>query len=320
MNPPRAHNPNGALLIKHLEYLTALAREKHFARAATSCQVTQPTLSAGIKHLEETLGVLIVERGQRFRGLTPEGERVLGWAQRILADVQSLRQDVSTSRAGLSGRLRIGVIPAALPMTALLVTPFADRYPQTTSTVISMSSAEIQRGLDEFDLDAGITYLDNEPLVRVRTVPLYKERYVLVTPKDGPLASQTSVTWKEAAALRLCLLTTDMQNRRILDGHFREGGVRVSPAVETNSMVTLFSHLRLGTFSSVLPHTALALLGETAPDLRILPLVQPRPSHAIGLIVPDRDPLTPITAALLEIATGAAVAEAVDAAAGLPAD
>jgi DNA-binding transcriptional LysR family regulator len=314
-----ADSHTGVPLIKHLEYLSALAREKHFARAAAACQVTQPTLSAGIKHLEDILGVLVVERGQRFRGLTPEGERVLLWAQRILADVQSLRQDVSSSRGGLTGRLRLGVVPSALPMVALLTTPFADRYPDTTATVLSLSSIEIQRGLDEFDLDAGITYLDNEPLVRVRTIPLYRERYVLITPADGQFASQTTATWREAAAMRLCMLTPDMQGRRIMDMHFREGGVAVRPRIETNAIVTLESHLRLGTFSSVLPHTALALLGEL-PGMRALPLVDPKVSHAIGLIVPDRDPLTPIASALLQVASAAAVHDGIERMTNLPAD
>jgi DNA-binding transcriptional LysR family regulator len=306
----------GAPLIKHLEYLSALAREKHFARAAASCQVTQPTLSAGIKHLEDTLGVLIVERGQRFRGLTPEGERVLAWAQRILADVQSLRQDVSESRGGLTGRLRMGVVPAALPMVSLVTTPFADRYPETTTTVLSMTSKEIQRGLDDFDLDVGLTYLDNEPLVRVRTVPLYRERYVLVTPADGPFAGRSTITWREAASLRLCLLTPDMQGRRIIDHHFHDAGVQVHPRIETNALVTIESQLRLGSFSSVLPATALTLLGNI-PGMCSLHLVEPDASHAVGLIVPDRDPMTPMLTALLQHTNPAAVSEAIDRAAGL---
>jgi DNA-binding transcriptional LysR family regulator len=307
---------NGALLIKHLEYLSALAREKHFARAAAACQVTQPTLSAGIKHLEDTLGVLIVERGQRFRGLTPEGERVLSWAQRILADVQSLKQDVSESRGGLTGRLRLGVVPAALPMVSLITTPFADRYPETTSIVLSMTSKEIQRGLDDFDLDVGLTYLDNEPLVRVRTTPLYRERYVLVTPADGKFAGRETITWREAAALRLCLLSPDMQGRRIIDANFHDAGVTVQPRIESNALVTIESQLRLGTFSSVLPATALTTLGDI-PGMCTLPLVEPEVSHAVGLIVPDRDPMTPIVSALLQLTNPATIAATIDRAAGI---
>ncbi len=85
--------------IRHLEYLTALARERHFARAAEVCHVAQPSLSAGIVHLEKTLGVVIIERQNRFLGLTPEGERVLAWAQRTLAELEVLHAELSAARA-----------------------------------------------------------------------------------------------------------------------------------------------------------------------------------------------------------------------------
>lgn len=86
------------MLTRNLRYLVALSAERHFARAAAACQVTQPTLSAGIKSLEEELGVLIVQRGQRFEGFTAEGEQILTWARRILADVDSLHEEVSALR------------------------------------------------------------------------------------------------------------------------------------------------------------------------------------------------------------------------------
>ncbi|HXY31518.1 MAG TPA: LysR family transcriptional regulator [Gemmatimonadaceae bacterium] len=289
------------MLLKNLEYLSALARERHFARAAAACRVTQPTLSAGIKQLEEEMGVLIVERGQRYRGLTPEGHRILAWAQRILADVEHLSQEVSEMRSGLVGRVRIGVIPVMLPIVSLLTSPFAERHPRVSITILSLSSIEIQRGLDGFALDAGLTYLDNEPLSHVRTFPLYRERCLLLTPADGPFGDREAVTWREASTLPLCLLTPDMQNRRIIDSHFREAGAEPRPSVETNSIVTLCSHLRAGTWSSVMPHAILYLVGEM-PGVRAIPLVDPTDSHALGLIVPDRDPLPPITRALVEIA------------------
>ena len=93
------------MIVRYLEYLAALARERHFARAATACSVTQPTLSAGIKQLEESLGVLIVERRQRFVGFTAEGERVLIWAHRVLAGYSSLEQELSELREGLEGQI-----------------------------------------------------------------------------------------------------------------------------------------------------------------------------------------------------------------------
>jgi DNA-binding transcriptional LysR family regulator len=296
-------NGNGTLLIRQFQYLVALARERHFARAAAACHVTQPTLSSGIKQLEESLGVLVVERGQRFRGLTPEGERVLAWARRITADVQSLRQDVDATRGELSGRLRVGVVPSALPMIAILTAPFAERYPGTSITVTSLTSRALERALEEFEIDAGVTYLEDEPLGRVEVVPLYHERYVLVTPARSSIGarSRETVTWHEAASLPLCLLTTDMRHRRIIDGHFREAGVTPAPRVEADSMEAVCAHVRHGVLSGVLPQAALTILGD-APTLRVIPLTEPAASHAVGLVTLDRDPPTPIAAAFRQIA------------------
>jgi DNA-binding transcriptional LysR family regulator len=299
------------MIIRHLQYLTALARERHFARAAAASNVTQSTLSAGIKQLEESLGVLIVERGQRFLGLTEEGERVLAWAQRVLADYSGLQQELSEMREGMVGQLRIGAIPVTLPIISLLTAPFAKRHDRTDIVVRSQTSIEIQRHLDEFSLDVGVTYLDNEPLARVRSLPLYQERYVLATRPEGTFADRKTVSWSEAAALPLCLLTPDMQNRRIMDMHFHEAGAEIHASIETNSLVTLWSHLRFGHWSTVVPHTFLLLLGE--PDGLVgIPLIEPNASHLIGLVASDRDPLPPAAHALLNIARRLDIGSAID--------
>jgi len=291
------------MLLKHLQYLTTLARERHFARAASVCGVTQPTLSAGIKQLEEQLGLLVVQRGQRFEGLTAAGERVLAWAQRITADAESLEQEASRLRQVLQGRLRIGVVPTALPAIPTLALPLAQKYPGVSLTVIADPSVDIQAGLDQFRFEAGITYLDNEPLSRVRGIPLYREQYLLVTPAGGPLASKRRVSWKEAASLPLCLLTPDMQNRRIVNGHFADAGATVAPAVETNSVFTLCALVRSGYWSSVLPHGFLPLLSGVEA-VAILPLEGPAAAHTVGVVVSDRDPLQPTATALLDVLGG----------------
>src|SRR5215470_494269 len=97
-----------------LEFLLAVARERHFGRAAEVCGVTQPTLSSGIRQLEESLGVLLVHRHSRFHGLTPEGERVVEWARRIVGDTRAMRQELEALKHGLVGHLRIAAIPTAL--------------------------------------------------------------------------------------------------------------------------------------------------------------------------------------------------------------
>jgi DNA-binding transcriptional LysR family regulator len=289
------------MIVRYLEYLTALARERHFARAAAACSVTQPTLSAGIKQLEEGLGVLIVERRQRFVGLTVEGERVLAWAHRVLAGYSSLEQELSELREGLEGQIRLGAIPVSLPSLSILTTAFAARHPRTRFQIISQTSIEIQRGLDDFSLDAGITYLDNEPLAGVRTEPLYRERYVLVTHEKSSFAGLKSISWVQAATLPLCLLTPSMQNRRIIDLNFRAVGADARAVIETNSLVTLWSHIRFGQWSSIVPHTFLLLLQQQG-DIIALPLVEPDASHVLGIVTPDREPASPLTRELFAVA------------------
>lgn len=307
------------MLLRNLEYLIALAREKHFARAAAACDVSQPSLSAGIKQLEEELGLLVVERGQRFQGFTAEGERILAWARRIVDDCAHLAAEASELRGGLVGHLRLGVIPAALPMVHLLTTPFLARHPAVRVTILSLPSVGIQQGIDDFTLDAGITYLDNEPLAGVRTVPLYRERFCLVVGAGAALAGRASVTWREAAELPLCVLARDMQHRRIIDQCFEFAGVHPTPRIESNSLLTLGAHVVSGAWSSILPRTVLPLLDRAA--VHAIPIVEPDVSHVIGLALPDREPLTPTGREMLAVAAATDVAGAMAealAAAGLP--
>src|SRR3954465_12336796 len=233
-------------MIDKLDFILALAREKHFGRAAEACGVTQPTLSAGVKQLEEHMGVLLVNRGSRFQGFTPEGERVLEWARRIVGDTRAMREEIIALRHGLTGRLRIAAIPMALAMIAALTTPYRERHPNVQFTIYSRTSIEILELLDNPEIAAGITYLGNEPLGRVSALPLYHERYRLLTSADAPLGNRDTVTWAEVAEVPLCLLTPDMQNRRIIDRQIRAAGKESRPTLESDSMILLFSHVRTG--------------------------------------------------------------------------
>jgi DNA-binding transcriptional LysR family regulator len=283
--------------IRQLRYLVSLSRERHFARAAEACGVAQPTLSAGLRHLEDELGVPVVERGNRFKGFTLEGERVLAWAQRILADCEALEQELVRSRKSVRGRLVLGVIPAALTMVASLTRELLARQPAVGIKLLSLSSIEIQRGLEAFELHAGVTYLDNEPLTRVRSLPLYREHYVLLARPGHGLEGRASVGWGEAAELPLCLMVPEMQNRRIIDAAFARSGARATPAVETDSMAALVSLVREGGLFAVAPDHLLQRLGADA-SLLAVPLATPEIVHTVGLVVADREPTPPLVAEL----------------------
>jgi DNA-binding transcriptional LysR family regulator len=285
-------------MIDKLEFLIAVAKERSFSRAAEVCGVTQPTLSAGIKQLEDTLGVLLVHRSSRFHGLTAEGDRVLEWAKRIVADSRAMRQDVKNLKEGLTGQIKLGVIPTGLGMVSTLTTPYREKHPGVSFTIISAASDEILTMLDNLDIDAGLTYLDNEPLGRVRTVPLASERYRLLTFADNPLGNRETVTWRDVGHIPLCLLTPDMQNRRIIDRLIRNAGGEPAPTLESNSVILLFDHVKTGRWATVLPEALAKTLGVEAP-LRSIPIVDPDEVHQIGLVVPHRDPVIPQVAALV---------------------
>jgi DNA-binding transcriptional LysR family regulator len=283
------------MFIRQLEYLVALAREKHFARAADICCVSQPALSAGIRHLEEELGVSIVQRGQRYVGLSPEGERILDWAKQTLAAWEGLRQEASSAKAELKGTLRLGAIPTTTPIVPFLTGPYRAAFPGLHQLVTSESSEDIIRRLDDFDLDLGLTYLEDQRLAGFRTCPLYTERYVLLARSAESVDGRTEMTWAEAAELPLCLLTANMQNRRIIAAAFRRAKAQPKVVIETDSMFALYSHVLCAEVFTIVPHSMLPLL-DMRHELTAVSLI-PELNRAIGLIALEQDPLPPIVAA-----------------------
>jgi DNA-binding transcriptional LysR family regulator len=231
---------------------------------------------------------------------------VLEWARRIVGDTRAMHEEINALRRGLAGRLRIAAIPTALAMVAAVTTPYREKHPNVQFTIYSRTSIEIFDLLENLEVDAGITYVENEPIGRVTTVPLYRERYRLLTSADAPLGNRDTVTWAEVAQVPLCLLTPDMQNRRIIDRLLKSAGGESRPTLESDSMILLFSHVRTGRWSSVMPAKLAETLGLT-DTIRAIPITGPEAVQTIGLVVPAREPTTPLTAALVEVASALAV-------------
>lgn len=280
-------------MIDRLDMFMVLARERHFGRAAAALGITQPSLSSALRALEDQLDVQLVRRGSRFEGLTPEGERVLTWARRIVGDARAMTAEMAATRAGITGQLRLGVIPTAMPRIAALTAPFLAAHPGARVAILSRSSDQIRDQIAALELDAGVTYLDREALGAVQSRPLYRETYCLIDRGgEGP------ATWAEAAARPLCLLTPDMQNRRIVAAHLAREGEVPPPRVESNSMLAILSHVATGDWAAVLPRA----LAEGLPlprgvAARDLPGAD---GQRVGLVVADRVPHTPIVDALLD--------------------
>ncbi|MEO0388799.1 MAG: LysR family transcriptional regulator [Pseudomonadota bacterium] len=287
--------------IRDMRLLVALARHRHFAKAAEACGISQPAFSMRIRHLEEVLGLPIVRRGNRFLGFTEQGEMLLRRAGAVLDEMRALEQELSTVGGQISGALTLGVVPTALAFAAELCARLRDVHPGIRPRVVSAAAKEIQQGIEAASLDAGITYRDgiSADLWDVQT--LYEEEYVLVAPPNLIPDGVEEIAWHAAAALPLCLLVPEMQNRRILDRMFEEVGLRPRILAEANGFTSLLVMARQGMAATIVPAAMTRALGPL-DGLRALPLAAPRLATAISLVAPRKTPGLPVVAALRRVA------------------
>ncbi len=273
-------------LLDAMRYLVALEQHRHFGRAASACHITQPALSNALRSLEAELDVAIVRRGRAYEGLTPEGERVLASANRLLREQELLRQDLHSGAGSPRGTLAIGAVPTTMPVAARFAAQLQARYRGIKPVVRSLSSHEIETGLENLSLDIGLGYTERG--AKFSAVPQYVEHYFLLRRAalgaGAPLQVGPPLGWREAAALPLCLLTPDMHNRSIVDAAFAQAGCRVQPAMETNSIVTVVLSVLAGDVCTVLPG-ALMALARGHPGLEALPLREPEVRTPIGFMV-----------------------------------
>jgi DNA-binding transcriptional LysR family regulator len=184
-------------------------------------------------------------------------------------------------------------------------------------SVFSITSGDVLARLENLEIDVGISYIDHEPIGRMSTVPLYEEQYTLLVSARSPLARLDRITWAEAGRLPLCLLTPDMQSRRIIEGILDENGGAVAPTFESNSMMTLFTHVRTGHWVSIIPARLIETL-ERPRQLKTIPLCAPSVEKTIGLLIRGREPYSPVVSAFIAVCRrvlgeAAKVAETVDA-------
>lgn len=288
--------------LRDVQAFVALAEQKHFARAAAVLGVSQPAFSARIKRLEEALRLPLVRRGTRFQGLTPEGARVLVWARAVQAGVASLDAEAQAVRGQLTGTMAIGVIPSALPMAGRLTAAITARHKALDVTLRSLSSEDIQRGLDDFTLDAAITYLDREPLSGVRTHLLYAEHYSVIVNKAlaADLPDRSTIGWSNLAGWPLALLSPEMQCRRLLDAAFRQVGLNPRVVVTSDTFTPLISYAEAVPSAAIVPDQFVPL--RLGPSLKVLKLGRPDISNGVGLVVRDAAPISAVVAAVWELA------------------
>ena len=278
-------------LLTSLRYLVALSEHRHFARAAQACHITQPALSNALRALEKEFGTPIVRRARSYAGLTPEGERVLASAQRMLHEHTLLQQELASRAGQPQGRLQLGVVPTAVPVAARFAALLQAAHPGIAPVVRAMSSQDIEAGLENLSLDLALGFTG-----RVKkggpfaVLPQYTEHYFLVRRLPPPVCATgaglqlgAAMRWADAAQLPLCLLTPEMHNRSLVDQAFAQAGCAVQPVMETNSVLTLALSVLAGDVCSVLPG---ALVGAVRSQggLEALPLVAPEVETPVGFV------------------------------------
>ena len=284
-------------LLSSLRYLVALHEHRHFGRAAQACHITQPALSNALRALEKEFGVVVVRRGRSFEGFTPEGERVLASAQRMLREHQVLQQELASDAAHPRGSLRLGAVPTAMPILARFAAQLRTRHPGIVPVALSMSSQALEEGVESLSLDLALGYTERMPARGgpLRAWPQYVEHYFLLRRATPAMASSGAsfevrglqigapMRWADAARLPLCLLTPEMHNRSLVDGAFRSAGAVVQPAMETDSVLTLALSVVAGELCSVLPGALVdAVRGHDG--LEALPLTGPVLKTPIGFM------------------------------------
>lgn len=297
------------MLLRQLEYFVAVARERHFARAAEACYVSQPALSAAIAKLERELNVTLIHRGQNFEGLTLEGERIVVWAKRLLAEHDGLKAEAAAMRTGIAGTLRLGTGPTVSTTAAVPVATFCGLHPMAKVTICSrLSSTELLRQLRDFELDAAIAHFGPDDRSGLEVVPLYRERYVLLVSGDHLAPGARSITWSDAARLPLALLMPHMRFRQFIDKAFAANGAVAVPQVETDSVASLYSHVATGAWASVVPHTWLRAIPAMG-GARAVQLVEPETAAQISIAI-HAGSSSAAARAFLNVAAGAQLDEA----------
>ena len=281
--------------LRDLQMLVSLSRTRNFSRSAMDCNISQPAFSTRIRKLEERFKLPLVRRGNSFQGFTKEGDVVLKWARKLLADEEGMRQEIASLKNDLNGTLSLGVIPTAMPFAARVSAKLREKHPNLSIEIYSESTHQIVRKLNDFSLDAGILYFNNgDPET---TVKLYEERYVFIAPKSLTVSKEKQITWAEVAQIPLCLLTQNMKNRQLIDRHFLDLGISPSIVTEASDFTAVLAQVAAGNAATIAPES----VAQTFLDLKStkqLDLIRPVLTHSVGLSIKDQSPVLPMIEAL----------------------
>ncbi|ACL62352.1 LysR family transcriptional regulator [Methylobacterium nodulans] len=288
------------MFLRQFKYLLAVVDEEHFGRAAERCNVTQPSLSVGIKQLELEIGVPIFlrGRGQRFHGLTPEGERVVKWARNVVGHCEAMRDEIAEMRGNLSGRLRMGAMPSMSPVLPVLLQLVRKQHPNVVMDVRFLGNDAMKTGLNNFSLDAALTYLDTAELGRRNSLKIYTEKLCVLVPDTEEFRNRASITWREVADLPLAMLRPAIHERRFVDTIFDKVGRHPRPQVESESIMHLMFQVQFGGLCTIIPEHFTRMPGLHR-GTKALQVVEPVVSQDVGLFWAEGELMTPIASILV---------------------
>ncbi len=280
---------NSSMTLTELKYIVAVAREKHFGRAAEACFVAQPTLSVAIKKLEDELGVAIFERGSMEISMTPIGEQIVAQAERVLEETTLIKEIASQNQDPLSGSLRLGVIYTIAPyLLPQLVKAMIEQVPQMPLVLQENFTVRLVEMLRQGDLDAAIMALpfaDNGLAVQ----PLYDEPFVVALPRDHKWAKRTSISAKNLKNETMLLLGNGHCFRdQVLEvcpemARFSTSGDGIARTFEGSSLETIRHMVASGIGITVLPQASVPDMDATEGLLRYVPFDKPVPSRRVVL-------------------------------------
>ena len=275
------------MTLTELKYVLAVARERHFGRAADTCHVSQPTLSVAIKKLEEELGVMLFERGGGEINVTPAGERVAEEASRIFELVHGIKDAAAAARDQLEGPLRLGAIYTIAPYLLPALIPELHRSVPTMPLMLEENFTRVLTDkLRKGDLDAVILATPTEEPGLV-ALPIYNEPFLVALPSEHPWRKKKQISNADLEAETLLLLGS---------GHcFRDQVLQACPALnrsasglaktlESSSLETIRHMVASGVGLTVLPCTAARLHGHSEELLALRPFKPPLPSRQVSIV------------------------------------
>ncbi len=277
------------MTLTELRYIIALARERHFGRAAQTCHVSQPTLSVAVKKLEDELGIQLFERRKAEAQLTPIGEQVVTQAQGVLEQVEQIRHLAMEGKDQLSAPLRIGAIYTIGPYLFPHIIPILhEQVPQLALMVEENYTARLSEKLRQGELDVIVIALPfDEP--GFVTLPIYKEPFVIVTPAAHPWQERKNINAEELADETVLMLGAGHCFRdQVVDicpacGHRSEEERSISRTLEGSSLETIRHMVATGMGITVLPCTAAGVDRYAQRLLSIKRFTAPAPYRTVAL-------------------------------------